>query len=152
MIHVLISGALGSMGHQLAQAIEADPDFTVVSGVDIRSDDTLPYPVYQGFGGVKEDPDVLIDFSRADALEAVLEFATEKKIPTVICTTGHTPRKRPPLPTQRSACRSSIRLTPPRHCAHARSGAPGCANPGQRFDMEIVETPTTASWTRPAHG
>ncbi|MFR4007936.1 MAG: hypothetical protein ACLT0Y_00415 [Christensenellales bacterium] len=78
MIHVLISGALGSMGHQLAQAIEADPDFTVVSGVDIRSDDTLPYPVYQGFGGVKEDPDVLIDFSRADALEAVLEFATEK--------------------------------------------------------------------------
>ena len=32
MIHVLISGALGSMGRQVAQAIEADPDFTVIAG------------------------------------------------------------------------------------------------------------------------
>ncbi len=77
MIHVLISGALGSMGRQVAQAIEADPDFTVIAGVDIHADDSLSYPVYEGFGGVKENPD-FIDFSRADALEGVLEFAMEK--------------------------------------------------------------------------
>lgn len=94
MIHVLISGALGSMGRQVAQAIEADPDFTVIAGVDVHADDTLPYPIYQGFGGVKENPDIIIDFSRADALEGVLEFATEKKLPTVICTTGHTPSQK----------------------------------------------------------
>ncbi|MFQ7282322.1 MAG: 4-hydroxy-tetrahydrodipicolinate reductase, partial [Christensenellales bacterium] len=94
MIHVLISGALGSMGRQVAQAIEADPDFTVIAGVDIHADDSLSYPVYEGFGGVKENPDIIFDFSRADALEGVLEFAMEKKLPTVICTTGHTPSQK----------------------------------------------------------
>ena len=141
MIHVLISGALGSMGRQLAQTIEADPDFTVVSGVDIRTEDSLPYPVYQGFGGVKEDPDVLIDFSRADALEAVLEFATERKIPTVICTTGHTPAQKAAIANAALSVPIFYSFNTSLGIALTRALVRQAAQTlGNGFDMEIVET------------
>ncbi len=141
MIHVLISGALGSMGRQVAQAIEADPDFTVIAGVDVHADDTLPYPVYQGFGGVKENPDIIIDFSRADALEGVLEFATEKKLPTVICTTGHTPSQKASISQAALSIPIFYSFNTSLGIALTRALVRQAAQTlGDGFDIEIVET------------
>lgn len=141
MIHVLISGALGSMGRQVAQAIEADPDFTVIAGVDVHADDTLPYPIYQGFGGVKENPDIIIDFSRADALEGVLEFATEKKLPTVICTTGHTPSQKASISQAALSIPIFYSFNTSLGIALTRALVRQAAQTlGDGFDIEIVET------------
>lgn len=141
MIHVLISGALGSMGRQIAQAIEADPDFTVIAGVDVHADDTLPYPVYQGFGGVKENPDIIIDFSRADALEGVLEFAMEKKLPTVICTTGHTPSQKASISKAALSIPIFYSFNTSLGIALTRALVRQAAQTlGDGFDIEIVET------------
>lgn len=141
MIHVLISGALGSMGRQIASAIESDPDFSVVAGVDIHSDDTFPYPVYQGFGGVKENPDVIIDFSRADALDGVLEFAMEKKIATVICTTGHTPSQKAQISKAALSIPIFYSFNTSLGIALTRALVRQAAQTlGEGFDMEIVET------------
>lgn len=141
MIHVLISGALGSMGRQLAQAIEGDPDFAVVAGVDIHADSTLPYPVYQGFGGVKEDPDVVIDFSRADALEGVLEYACEKKVPVVVCTTGHTPSQKASIAEAALSVPVFYSFNTSLGIALTRALVRQAAQTlGDGYDIEIVET------------
>lgn len=141
MIHVLISGALGSMGRQVAQAIEADPDFTVIAGVDIHADDSLSYPVYEGFGGVKENPDIIFDFSRADALEGVLEFAMEKKLPAVICTTGHTPSQKAYITKAALSIPIFYSFNTSLGIALTRALVRQAAQTlGDGFDIEIVET------------
>lgn len=141
MIHVLISGALGSMGRQLAQAIENDPDFAVVAGVDIHPDSTLPYPVYQGFGGVREDPDVVIDFSRADALEGVLAYACEKKVPVVVCTTGHTPSQKASIAEAALSVPVFYSFNTSLGIALTRALVRQAAQTlGDGYDIEIVET------------
>ena len=47
------------------------------------------YPVYKKIGDVKEEADVVIDFSTPKVLDEILSFAVEKQIPTVLCTTGY---------------------------------------------------------------
>ncbi len=57
-------------------------------GVDINPVNA-EVPVYAAFDEVKETPDCIIDFSHHTATAALLEYATEKNIPVVLCTTGH---------------------------------------------------------------
>lgn len=94
MLHLIICGALGQMGRAIAQAVEADPECKVVAGVDVRSDASLPYPVYAGFDEVKESADAVVDFSRADNLPNVLDYARAHRLPVLICATAHTPQQR----------------------------------------------------------
>jgi 4-hydroxy-tetrahydrodipicolinate reductase len=46
------------------------------------------YPSYKYLFDVKEEYDVIIDFSNAAGLPNLLEYAVSKKAPVVICTTG----------------------------------------------------------------
>ncbi len=46
-------------------------------------------PVYTSFADVCETPDCIIDFSHHTATPKMLEYAVEKNIPVVLCTTGH---------------------------------------------------------------
>ena len=47
-----------------------------------------PSPFYGSFDDVKEKADVIIDFSRPDALGTILAYAEKTHIATVLCTTG----------------------------------------------------------------
>lgn len=89
MISVLIYGISGKMGKNLIEAIKNTDDMTVVAGVDVIPCES-GVPVYQNIGDVKENIDVIIDFSRPSALGDILSYATEKRVPTVLCTTGYT--------------------------------------------------------------
>ncbi|MBQ7349193.1 MAG: 4-hydroxy-tetrahydrodipicolinate reductase [Clostridia bacterium] len=94
MIKVLISGALGRMGRKLYDACVLSDKVSPVCGVDIKEDfSCAEYPVYQGFSGLKEQIDVLVDFSAPVNLDNVLSFCLEKNIPAVLCATGYTPEQ-----------------------------------------------------------
>ncbi len=45
---------------------------------------------YASISGVKEKADIIIDFSYHGATKDVLDYAADKSLPAVICTTGHT--------------------------------------------------------------
>lgn len=91
MKDILLNGYLGKMGHVIINVVSARSDCRIVAAVDYKeSDEALPFPTYTSFENVKEKPDVIIDFSHPSALEAVLKYATEHKIPAVIATTGLT--------------------------------------------------------------
>ena len=55
--------------------------------MDVRTDVSRPYPVYAALAECPE-ADVIIDFSTAKAVDGLLDYAVEKQIPLVLCTTG----------------------------------------------------------------
>ena len=90
MIKVILSGCCGKMGTAVTNAISARDDINIVAGVDKFENDRLPYPVFPAFNEVSCEADVIIDFSNPSALEGILAYAKEKKIPAVLCATGYT--------------------------------------------------------------
>lgn len=88
MTKVILSGCSGKMGKVIAREIALRDDCEVVAGVDIYSDGSAEFPVYDDFSKIVENADVIIDFSNPAVLDSMLEYATSKNVPSVICTTG----------------------------------------------------------------
>lgn len=88
-IRTAVYGVNGKMGQLLSKHIILSEDFEMIFGVDkdpgkIAND----YPVYQDPFEYKGTIDLIIDFSHTSNLEKMLEYATAKKVATVIATTG----------------------------------------------------------------
>ena len=88
MIKVLINGCNGKMGQELAKAIDKNDNFKTICGVDRVDTGDNKFPVYTDISKITEEPDVIIDFSIPVATFKILEYAVNKHIPIVICTTG----------------------------------------------------------------
>lgn len=89
-MQILIGGALGRMGRELALAAEG-AGVKVACGVDVAyCGQAAAFPIVTGFEKVTLDADVLIDFSRPDALPELLNLALAKGMPVVLCATGYT--------------------------------------------------------------
>ena len=89
MIKLLINGCNGRMGQALAQSAAQQADFRIVAGVD-KFPETVkhPFPVYGGISAAVGDVDVIVDFSRPEALPDLLSFAIPRGVAIVLCTTG----------------------------------------------------------------
>ena len=81
---ILLCGACGRMGREVASLAGEK----IVCGVD-RAPSSMPFPVYASFAEVREDIDVLIDFSSAEELEERLAFCASHGIPAVLGATGY---------------------------------------------------------------
>jgi len=90
MINILLNGCNGKMGQHITQCARFRDDLAIVAGLDIRPNDNAPYPVYTNVADIKEKIDLIIDFSHPSALDTILGYALDKKIPIVIATTGFT--------------------------------------------------------------
>lgn len=88
MTKIILSGCSGKMGKVIAREIETRDDCKVIAGVDVFSDNSFDFPVYDDFSKVPENADAIIDFSNPAVLNGLLAYATAKKVPAVICTTG----------------------------------------------------------------
>lgn len=88
MIKVLINGCNGKMGQELAKTIEKNDNFKTICGVDRIDTGDNKFSVYTDITKIAEEPDVIIDFSVPISTFNVLQYAVEKHIPIVICTTG----------------------------------------------------------------
>ncbi len=89
MIKVLLCGACGKMGGNVLSLLSEDKEAAVVCGVDLYPKE-IGVPVYRSFEDVKEDVDVMIDFSSPVGLQQRLEFAKSKGIGIVLASTGFT--------------------------------------------------------------
>lgn len=86
MVSILLSGACGRMGHQVAALAE---EGAIVAGVDVNPRADCAFPVYPSFSLVKECADVLMDFSRPEGLGALIAYALAHKMPVVLAATGY---------------------------------------------------------------
>ena len=87
-IRVLLHGCNGHMGRVVDSIIGADDAIEVVAGVDPYTGVENNYPVFETIDKCDIDADVVIDFSSATAVDALLEYCQKKKLPVVLCSTG----------------------------------------------------------------
>ena len=88
MLKILLSGACGRMGHQVANLAEEE-GAVIVAGVDVHAEAWDHFPVYPSFTMVQEDADVIVDFSRPEGLSALLSYARAHRLPVVLAATGY---------------------------------------------------------------
>lgn len=87
MTNIILSGCLGRMGKKITEIVAETEGAQVVCGVDI-ADGTAPYPIYKEYREIKEEADVIIDFSHPANFEKLMAFAKERRMPVVVSTTG----------------------------------------------------------------
>jgi 4-hydroxy-tetrahydrodipicolinate reductase len=92
MIRVLLNGCNGKMGKVISEMAKTSPTISIASGID-KNSSNLDYPCYNSIHECKDTVDVILDFSRPDALEDLCIYSKEKNIPIVFCTTGYTPEQ-----------------------------------------------------------
>lgn len=77
------------MGGNVLSLLENDAEATAVCGVDLFPRE-IGIPVYKSFDEVKEEADVIIDFSSAENLVSRLEYAKKHNLGIVLASTGFT--------------------------------------------------------------
>ena len=88
MVKVIMHGCNGKMGQTISSLIAADEEIVIVAGIDAADSGKNDYPVFPSIGECTVDADAVIDFSVAAAVDGLLDYCAEKKLPCVLCTTG----------------------------------------------------------------
>ena len=88
MVNVIMHGCNGKMGRNIAALIADDTEITLAAGVDAFDEGKNPFPVFKDIRDCDTEADVIIDFSAAPAVDNLLTYCEEKKVPCVLCTTG----------------------------------------------------------------
>jgi 4-hydroxy-tetrahydrodipicolinate reductase len=89
MINLMICGIGGKMGKTLLDAAKQDKDIEKIVGFD-KFKCQVDIPVFDDYNNVPKDINCIIDFSRPEAINGLLEYAKSNGIPLVIATTGYT--------------------------------------------------------------
>ncbi len=88
MVRAIMHGCNGRMGSVITGLIKEDEAIEIVAGVDAFTGIANDYPVFESIGACDAEADVVIDFSNAGAVDALLDYCTAKKLPVVLCSTG----------------------------------------------------------------
>lgn len=88
MVKIILYGCNGKMGQVINGICAQDPEIEIAAGVDLYDGIQNPYPVFQNIADCSVDADVIVDFSSAKAVDALLDYSMERKIPVVLCSTG----------------------------------------------------------------
>jgi len=81
-------GCNGYMGQVISGLVKDDPEAEIVAGIDLTDSGIQAYPVFTKIEDCDVEADVMIDFSSYKAVDSLLQYCVEKKLPVVICTTG----------------------------------------------------------------
>ncbi|MDR2163197.1 MAG: 4-hydroxy-tetrahydrodipicolinate reductase [Clostridiales Family XIII bacterium] len=96
-MNVIINGIYGRMGRAVLAVAMGDPNVNIVCGIDAEATTTsgattmfrgTEIPVYGSCVEFTGEADVIIDFSHYTAIPALIDYATARTLPTVVCTTG----------------------------------------------------------------
>lgn len=140
MTKIIISGCSGKMGKSIICSAVEREDCKIVAGVDIVQPQNCGFIYAPSFAQLDIDADVIIDFSNPAVLDSLLAYATEKKLPVVICTTGYTDE-------QVKKIHSAAEIIPVFYSRNMSIGInliielakKATAVLGDEFDIEIVE-------------
>lgn len=88
MVKIIIVGCNGRMGQMITDIAKEDKDASVVAGVDIINNRDNDYPVFTDISDCDISADVIIDVSSANGIEERMDYAVDKQIPAVVCSTG----------------------------------------------------------------
>ncbi len=140
MINILLCGANGKMGKAIIKAANECDDVKIACGLDLISENTEGFKIYDNISLIKEEIDCIIDFSHPSVFDDVLSFAARNKLPYIICTTGLSE-------SQKQAFKEASKTSPIFYSANMSVGVNLITELAKRaskalednFDIEIVE-------------
>lgn len=88
MVRAVMHGCNGRMGQVITGLVKEDDRIEIVAGVDAYTGLNNDYPVFESIEKCDVEADVVIDFSNAAAVDALLDYCVDKKLPIILCTTG----------------------------------------------------------------
>lgn len=88
MVKIIMHGCNGKMGQVISEIVKEDENAEIVAGIDVSDHIKNDYPVFKSISECNVKADVVIDFAAAAAVDALLDYCEEKKLPVVLCTTG----------------------------------------------------------------
>ena len=88
MVKLIMHGCNGHMGQVISDLVKQDPDAEIVAGIDIIDNRDNGYPVFTNIWDCHVEADALIDFASAKAMDNLLDYCVDRKLPAVLCTTG----------------------------------------------------------------
>lgn len=88
MVKIIMHGCNGRMGQVITKMVKDDENAVIVAGVDPFDGITNDYPLFKTIDECNVDADVVIDFAAKSAVEGLLKYCVDKKLPLVLCTTG----------------------------------------------------------------
>lgn len=89
MVKVLLNGCCGKMGQVIVDSSKNFPNIEIIAGIDKYPNDKCNFTVFSNAMDVNIDYDVLIDFSRPEALEDLLNLSLKNNKPIILCSTGY---------------------------------------------------------------
>lgn len=81
------------MGRQVVSLCSNSPDVLISAGIDRTERPADGFPIYSSASLCNISADVLVDFSQPDALDSLLSFCIDRKMPIVLAVTGYTQRQ-----------------------------------------------------------
>ncbi len=93
MQKIIISGCNGYMGRVVEMLCNQDPEISIVGGFDLLGTAEKDYPIFTSPSEFSGEADAVIDFSSPAALDGLLRFSKERKIPLILATTGYSPEQ-----------------------------------------------------------
>ena len=88
MVRIVMHGCNGKMGQVISKIVAGDENAVIAAGIDVFDDGHNEYPVFSSLDECNVDADVVIDFASAKAVDGLLDYCVDKKMPLVLCTTG----------------------------------------------------------------
>lgn len=89
MIKIILCGCNGTMGKIITEFYSNSNEIKIIAGVSRKINNCLYYPVYKNILDIKDNADLILDFSYTELIYDILKYSEIKKIPSVICTTGY---------------------------------------------------------------
>ena len=88
MTDIIMLGCNGRMGQMITEIVGNDSEAQIVAGIDIVNNRQNTYPVFTDIKDCDVKADAIIDFSSANGFEERMDYAVEKQIPIIVCSTG----------------------------------------------------------------
>lgn len=88
MVRVIMHGCNGAMGKTITEMAKGMEGIAIVAGIDLNPAAGAGYPQFSSLEECGVEADVIVDFASAKAVDHLLDYCGEKKIPLVLCTTG----------------------------------------------------------------
>ena len=86
---IIMRGCNGKMGQVITNIVKADSEAEIVAGIDLVNTIDNGYPVFDSLDKCNVEADVVIDFASPKFLKEMLDWAVDKQVPIVLCTTGY---------------------------------------------------------------
>lgn len=93
MTRIIMHGCNGKMGQVITGICNEDDSVEIVAGIDVIDNKENGYPVFTDIDSCNIEADVIVDFAAAVAVDKLLNYAENKNIPVVLCTTGLSPEQ-----------------------------------------------------------